>query len=443
MDDGTTSTQTTFDVTVTAINDAPTDIALSGSAVDENSANGTIVGSVSGTDIDAGDSVTFALTDNAGGRFAVDLNTGQLTVAFSSLLNFEDSAAHTITVRATDTGGLSRDESYTITVNDVNEAPTGVGDTFSVRQLEDLVVPAGVILTNDFDADGDSLSVVLVSGPTEGAFALAADGSFTYTSAGSFSGQDEFTYYVTDGTLNSAVTTVNIDVTNSISGVGPIDSVDPETLEDPVDTTPAENSDTTAEDSSSEETSAKDTVSGTTGSSSGQTDDSFVNGDTPDEIPQQVGSEPFISIMLVDVPEAGRLKNDSSIQRDGFEETVIGEALQLDRHLFHQVVTDNPLFGSGHVNPSDVDIHESQDDQWRKDQIVEQVVVGSTAVVTTSVSVGYVMWLLRGGSLLTTFLSSLPAWQAFDPLAVLESFNETGDENNDGESLASLVSGDI
>ncbi|MEO2018727.1 MAG: hypothetical protein ABGZ53_30630 [Fuerstiella sp.] len=72
--------------------------------------------------------------------------------------------------------------------------------------------------------------------------------------------------------------------------------------------------------------------------------------------------------------------------------------------------------------------------------IAEQVVVGSSAVVSTGVSVGYVMWLLRGGSLLTTFLSSLPAWQAFDPLAVLESFDEKRDDEEDDESLVSLVS---
>ena len=70
---------------------------------------------------------------------------------------------------------------------------------------------------------------------------------------------------------------------------------------------------------------------------------------------------------------------------------------------------------------------------------MEKVVVGSTAAVSTTVSVGYVVWMLRGGSLLTTFLSSLPAWQAFDPLPVLESFDE--DAEGDGESLQSLVSG--
>jgi hypothetical protein len=69
----------------------------------------------------------------------------------------------------------------------------------------------------------------------------------------------------------------------------------------------------------------------------------------------------------------------------------------------------------------------------------EKLVVGTTTVVSTSVSVGYVIWMLRGGSLLTTFLSSLPAWQSFDPLPILESFQDGEDQSSDDESLESLV----
>ncbi|MEO1981222.1 MAG: DUF2341 domain-containing protein, partial [Fuerstiella sp.] len=219
VDDGMTTTQTTFDVTVMADNNAPTDITLSGSDIDENSANGTAIGNVSATDPDVGDSLTFSLTDNAGGRFAVDLNTGQLTVVNGSLLDFEVTSSHGITVRVTDSGGLFYDEAFTINVNDVNEAPTALGDSFSAGQLEDLAVAAGVIMVNDFDGDGDDITVVLVTGPAAGTLTLAADGSFTYTPVGSFSGLDQFTYYVTDGTLDSAVAIVEIDVELTVVGV--------------------------------------------------------------------------------------------------------------------------------------------------------------------------------------------------------------------------------
>ena len=62
---------------------------------------------------------------------------------------------------------------------------------------------------------------------------------------------------------------------------------------------------------------------------------------------------------------------------------------------------------------------------------LQQVAVGSSAVATTSLSVGYVVWMLRGGSLFASFVSSLPAWSSFDLLPVLNKYDE--------ESLADIA----
>ena len=48
-----------------------------------------------------------------------------------------------------------------------------------------------------------------------------------------------------------------------------------------------------------------------------------------------------------------------------------------------------------------------------------KTVVGSAIAASIGLSVGYVVWLLKGGSLLASVLSSLPAWQLADPLAIL------------------------
>lgn len=61
----------------------------------------------------------------------------------------------------------------------------------------------------------------------------------------------------------------------------------------------------------------------------------------------------------------------------------------------------------------------------------EKIVVGSTAVVSTSISVGYVIWILRGGSLWTAFVSALPTWSSFDPLPVLQSFDKHSHDEDD------------
>ena len=68
------------------------------------------------------------------------------------------------------------------------------------------------MLANDTDADGDTLTAVLVTGPSHGSLTLNANGSFTYTPAADFTGSDSFTYKANDGTADSNVATVNITV---------------------------------------------------------------------------------------------------------------------------------------------------------------------------------------------------------------------------------------
>ena len=60
------------------------------------------------------------------------------------------------------------------------------------------------------------------------------------------------------------------------------------------------------------------------------------------------------------------------------------------------------------------------------------------AAGTSFLTVGYLAWMLRGGVLLTTFMSSIPAWRMLDPLAVLESAGRSGDDD-DGQSIGELV----
>ena len=106
-----------FDVTT------PVDGNAAADSVAENSANGTLVGLTAGaTDGDATTSgVSYALTDDAGGRFAIDVNTGVVTVADGSLLDREAAASYAITVRATSQDGSTADTIFTIALGDVDE----------------------------------------------------------------------------------------------------------------------------------------------------------------------------------------------------------------------------------------------------------------------------------------------------------------------------------
>ena len=65
---------------------------------------------------------------------------------------------------------------------------------------------------SDTDADGDTLSAVVVSNPTNGALSLSADGSFTYDPGPNWYGTDSFEYCATDGSFSSLDMTVTITV---------------------------------------------------------------------------------------------------------------------------------------------------------------------------------------------------------------------------------------
>ncbi|MBM6583936.1 VCBS domain-containing protein, partial [Microvirga sp. BT689] len=111
-------------VTLTGANDAATNVSLTANLVAENSWAGTVVGSLSSTDADSGDTHTYQLIDGAGGRFTLSGNT--LVVTNNSLLDYEQASSHTVVVRSSDQNGLSLDQILTVTLQDVwNETATG------------------------------------------------------------------------------------------------------------------------------------------------------------------------------------------------------------------------------------------------------------------------------------------------------------------------------
>ncbi len=105
-------------------NEAPTAIALSGSSVNEgiDTSGGYAVGVLITTDVDVPDSHTYSIV---GGTDASKFSTSgaQLLIA-DGILDFETKPSYQVTVRSTDAGGLFVDRSFTISVTNLNEAPS-------------------------------------------------------------------------------------------------------------------------------------------------------------------------------------------------------------------------------------------------------------------------------------------------------------------------------
>ncbi len=94
-----------------------------------------------------------------------------------------------------------------------NTAPVAADDAYTMNAGTTLNVLLAIdgVLGNDNDAEGDTLTANLVSGPANGTLTLNGDGSFTYD-PGTFYGDAIFTYTANDGTVDSNTATVTITV---------------------------------------------------------------------------------------------------------------------------------------------------------------------------------------------------------------------------------------
>ena len=89
-------------------------------------------------------------------------------------------------------------------------------------------------------------------------------------------------------------------------------------------------------------------------------------------------------------------------------------------------------------NPGLLNQLDEQRDQLQQSLILNGKVVSGAVSVSTGLSIGYVIWLVRGGLLLGSVLSSLPAWRNIDPLPILSTLNSDEGFDQD-DSLEDMV----
>jgi hypothetical protein len=125
-----------------------------------------------------------------------------------------------IEIAATD-GSFRVSDSFTLTISPVADNPIATSDGYNVPVGSTLQIlnPSDGLLRNDFDADGDAVSVDLtsVSDPLFGSVDVGTDGTFRYTSnTGDLGDVDQFTYRVLDATGRSSGTvTVSLTLNQS------------------------------------------------------------------------------------------------------------------------------------------------------------------------------------------------------------------------------------
>ena len=108
----------------------------------------------------------------------------------------------------------NKDATAKISITNVNNAPVANDDTASVHWSQSSTGVTISVLTNDKDADGDSLTVTAVSAPSSGTATINGGSTITYKPTGSFVGTATFTYTISDGAA-TATATVTVSVTNA------------------------------------------------------------------------------------------------------------------------------------------------------------------------------------------------------------------------------------
>ena len=207
VNDGTTNSgPATVSLTVAAVNHPP--LANNQSVTLDEGTSAPIV--LTGTDADS-DPLTFAIVNGPtnGVISGFNTNTGALIYTPNANFNGTDSFTFLVNDGTTNSGPAT----VSLTVTPVNDAPVAVNDDYRMFRNTTLNVPINGVLSNDSDVDGDTLTAVLVSGPTHAAaFTLNPDGSFSYTPATNYVGPDSFTYEAKDKLTNSATVTVTLTV---------------------------------------------------------------------------------------------------------------------------------------------------------------------------------------------------------------------------------------
>ena len=178
VSDGTNTT--TEEITINVINDdEPATIAatLSAASFAENSAVGASIASINATDPE-GSAVTYTLSGTGSDNFNID-TSGNITLA--NALDYETATSYELTV-VVDDGTYASTEVITVSVADVNEAPT-LSATVAFNAFQENTATGTTIATSSVtDPEAGSITYSL-SGTGSENFSVSADGTVTLASA--------------------------------------------------------------------------------------------------------------------------------------------------------------------------------------------------------------------------------------------------------------------
>ena len=185
--------------------------------------------SLSATDANSGDTLTWSVAGAASHGVATVSGTGASPTTFTYMPAANYNGTDSFLLQVSD-GTATDTIQVDVTIEPINDAPVANDDSYIVAEGQTFTVEAASgLLSNDSGVDGDTLSVVVVSDPSNGSLSLNADGSFTYVHDGTETTGDSFTYEVSDANSDTAqaMVTITISLINDapvITGQNPLNT---------------------------------------------------------------------------------------------------------------------------------------------------------------------------------------------------------------------------
>ena len=226
VSDSTHTTSQALAITVDDANDnAPIITAAQSFSIDENSATGTIIGTVIATDVDTSPTTyqDWTITSgNTNAAFAIDSSSGEITVADASQLDYEtDLTSYNLSITVSDGTNTSSAETLIINLSNVNEQPSFTSaSTASTKENDSIFVYTAT--AKDVDTD-DTQTYSIIGGSDQLLFSLSG-ASLSFNTAPnyeSFADADNNNIYnvdlrVTDADglyddLSLAISVINVD----------------------------------------------------------------------------------------------------------------------------------------------------------------------------------------------------------------------------------------
>ncbi len=441
--DGSLTATRAVAVTVANVNEAPSVTSGTTASVAENT---TAVMTVTGTDPDAGTTLTYSIAGGADAvKFAIDSANGALS--FVSAPDYETPTdaggdnVYNVTVQVSD-GILSANRAVAVTVTNVNEAPS-LTNTASVSGAAGSAIgipgmhvsdPDSATLTLSLNVSLGSLNVSAASGASvtgNGTQSItlagtqatlnATLGTLSYQSA-SFAGSDTLNINVTDGVSNvSSTTALTIGAGAPVSAPTPTPTPVPDPTPAPTPT-PAPQPQTPVTTAPAPAKSAPATVAPVTQA-----------GD--DQFPPPTTAHGSGTVDLISSPQLSPQVQTSSQTRS----STSAEATQPPANLLA-------------FNLEELDLHNTSASgavryDWQRDarsqadgaeqEPLQIVVIPKAAqeidgdslldvspsqagkMAATAISAGIVFWAGRSVGLLAALMASVPAWRTVDPLPIL------------------------